>query len=131
MQNSRGDRPSPWQILHLMVTYAIGLKLASEVVRYIPTEFLRMALRIQLILDYSRHPGSMCGALGIGFLTVSPGSAQVGELGLAVSGHCSVYHCLVFCSSGIPAYSFWCPAHVLSHVSNKTLKLNYINFKKL
>lgn len=33
------DRASPWQILHLMATYAIGLKLASSVVPHrVPDE---------------------------------------------------------------------------------------------
>lgn len=55
MLNSSGDRASSWQIMHLTVTCAIGLKLAFSVVFPFPTEFLMKAFRALLILNSFRH----------------------------------------------------------------------------
>ena len=50
MQNSRGDRASPWLILHLMLTFAVGLEMASRVVFHSPTEFFLKALIVLLMM---------------------------------------------------------------------------------
>ncbi len=55
MQNSRGDRVSPWYIPHLMLTLPIGLELTFGVVFHSPTEFLMKALSVLLMLYSYKH----------------------------------------------------------------------------
>ncbi|KAF7648058.1 hypothetical protein LDENG_00162620 [Lucifuga dentata] len=55
MQNSSGDSASPWYMLHLMVTCAMGLELVSSVVFHSCIEFLRNAISVLLALYCAKH----------------------------------------------------------------------------
>ena len=92
MLNSRGDRASPWYMLHLMLTWAICLELASREVIQNLIQFLMRALSVLMVLYSSKHSSiHACDIESFRFLVVNPGSAQVGILGLTVFRDCPVH----------------------------------------
>uniref|UniRef100_A0A3P9IF63 IQ motif and ubiquitin domain containing n=1 Tax=Oryzias latipes TaxID=8090 RepID=A0A3P9IF63_ORYLA len=71
MQNSSGDRASPWYIPHLMDTCASGFPLASRVVFHSFIEFPMKALRVLLMLYSSKHSViHVCDCAGLEFVVV-------------------------------------------------------------
>ena len=67
MQNSRGDRESPWYVPHLMLTWAISFELARKVVFQSPIQYSMKTLGVLCILYGSKQSRFMCLALSCRF----------------------------------------------------------------